>query len=123
MHPINDDLKDFLNLTTHPARLTKEQTAAYLGFTPDQITVLIQRGLLKPLGRPAPNADKFFAKVELDDLKKNKEWLSKATMAITVYWQDKNARKSKGANHATKTAVPITRTLAVTAKAGPREVG
>jgi hypothetical protein len=108
MNPINDDIKDFLNLTTHPARLTKEQTAAYLGFTPNQITVLIQRGLLKPLGRPAPNADKFFAKVELEDLKKNKEWLSKATLAVSIYWKDKNARKSKAPNHATKTGVPVT---------------
>ncbi len=102
MNPINDEIKDFLNLGTIPARLTKEQTAAYLGFTPDQITVLIQKGLLKPLGRPAPNADKFFARVELEDLKKNKEWLSKATLAVTVYWQDKNARKSKAANGAAK---------------------
>jgi hypothetical protein len=95
MNPINDELKAFLNLATHPARFTKEQTAAYLGFEPDQITVLIQKGLLKPLGRPAQNADKYFAKVELEDLKKNKDWLSKATLAVTVYWQDRNARKNK----------------------------
>jgi hypothetical protein len=107
MNPIHNDIKDFLNLGTHPARLTKEQTAAYLGFTPDQITVLIQRGLLKPLGRPAPNADKFFARAELEDLKKNREWLSKATLAVSVYWQDKNARKSKAASDTTKTGVPV----------------
>lgn len=95
MNPINDEVKAFLNLATHPARFNKEQTAAYLGFEPDQITVLIQKGLLKPLGRPASNGDKFFAKVELEDLKKNKEWLSKATLAVTLYWQKRNASKTK----------------------------
>lgn len=103
MNPINNEIKEFLNLGTHPARLTREQTAAYLGFTPDQITVLVQKGVLKPLGRPASNGDKFFAKVELEDLKKNKEWLSKATLAVSIYWKDKNARKSKVANGTTKT--------------------
>jgi hypothetical protein len=95
MNPINDEIKAFLNLANHPARFNKEQAAAYLGFEPDQMTVLIQRGLLKPLGRPAQNAEKFFAKVELEDLKKNKEWLSKATLAVTLYWQNRNAHKSK----------------------------
>jgi len=98
MNPINDETKAFLNLGTHPARFTKEQAAAYLGFEPDQITVLIQKGLLKPLGRPAQNGEKFFAKVELEDLKKNKEWLSKATLAVTLYWKDRNARKT-GSRH------------------------
>jgi hypothetical protein len=60
--------------------------------------VLIQKGLLKPLGRPAQNGDKFFAKVELEDLKKNKEWLSKATLTVTLYWQNRNVRKTKNAS-------------------------
>lgn len=106
MNPLNDNLKDFLNLTTYPARLTKEQTAAYLGFEPDQITVLIKNRLLKPLGRPAPTGDKFFAKIELDKLKTDKEWLSKATLAVTDYWKAKNARKSKAANQTPKPNVP-----------------
>jgi hypothetical protein len=60
--------------------------------------VLIQKGLLKPLGRPAQNGDKFFAKMELEDLKKNKEWLSKATLTVTLYWQNRNVRKTKNAS-------------------------
>lgn len=95
MNPINNEMKDFLNLGTHPARLNREQAAAYLGFEPDQITVLIQKRLLKPLGRPAQNGEKFFAKVDLDKLRSDNEWLSKATLAITLYWQSRNARKSK----------------------------
>jgi hypothetical protein len=96
MNPMNDELKEFLNLATLPARFNKEQAAGYLGFEPDHITLLMQKGLLKPLGRPAQNSDKFFAKVELEKLKNDKEWLSKATAAISLHRQIKNARKSKG---------------------------
>ena len=96
MNPINDNLRAFLNLVNPPARFNKEQTAAYLGFQPDQLTVLVQKGLLKPLGRPAPNGDKFFAKVDLESLKNDREWLSKATLAVTQFWQMKNARKNTG---------------------------
>lgn len=80
--------------------------AAFLGFEPDQITVLIKNRLLKPLGRPAPTGDKFFAKIELDKLKADKEWLSKVTLAVTDYWKAKNARKSKAANQTPKADVP-----------------
>lgn len=94
MNPINDQLKSFLSLATHPARFTREYAAAYLGFEPDQITILVSAGLLKPLGKPAPNAEKFFAKIDLDDVKNNREWLSKATEAVNKYWQRRNASKT-----------------------------
>ena len=95
MSPINDERKAFLNLRTRPARFSREQTAAYLGFEPDQITILVQKGLLKPLGRPALNAEKLFAKVDLEQFGNDREWLSKATLVVSLYWQNKNARKSK----------------------------
>ncbi len=44
MNPINDELKDFLNLVRLPARFNKEQTAGYLGFEPDHI-VALSRGV------------------------------------------------------------------------------
>jgi hypothetical protein len=98
MNPINDEIKEFLNLKTHPARLNREQAAALLGFEPHQIPVIVQEGLLKPLGRPAQNGEKFFASAELAKLKHDKEWLSKATLAVSRYYQKKNARKGKTEN-------------------------
>jgi hypothetical protein len=95
MNPINDQLKDFLSLPTHPARFTKEYAAAYLGFEPDQITILVNEGLLKPLGKPAQNAEKFFAKIDLDNVRNDRQWLSKATEAVNKYWQRRNAAKAK----------------------------
>src|SRR5438445_1686957 len=53
---------------------------------------------LKPLGRPKPNSDKYFAAVKLAELRQDEQWLSRATHFISQHWQDKNARKSKCSN-------------------------
>jgi hypothetical protein len=95
MNPIDDEIRNFLNLKTYPARINKEQAAAYLGFQSNQIKVLIQKGLLKPLGKPAQNGEKFFSSAELERIRHDKNWLSKATLAVTDHWQKKNARKTK----------------------------
>ena len=92
---MNIESKDLLNLATLPARLNRAQTAIYLGFEPDHISLLIKAGLLKPLGRPKPNCDKYFATIKLTELRQNEEWLSRATMVVSQHWKDKNARKSK----------------------------
>jgi hypothetical protein len=94
MNPINTEIKEFLNLSNHPVRFSQERAAAYLGFEPDHITILVNAGLLKPLGKPTANAQKYFAKVELDGLHRNREWLSKATEAINRYWQNRNAHRT-----------------------------
>lgn len=73
-----------------PARLDAAQTAALLGFQPHDIPVLARLGLLKPLGRPAPNSVRYFAAVEIDSLREDREWLDKATRAIGRCWQEKN---------------------------------
>jgi len=95
---VNNDCKSFLSLITLPARLSRTQAADYLGFEPDHITLLIKAGLLKPLGRPKPNSDKYFAAVKLAELRQDEQWLSRATMFISQHWKDKNARKSQEQN-------------------------
>jgi hypothetical protein len=35
------------------------------------------------------------ARVELEKIEDDKEWLSKATLAVTLYWQKRNASKTK----------------------------
>jgi len=95
---MNSDCKSLLSLLTLPARMSRTQAADYLGFEPDHITLLIKAGLLKPLGRPKPNSDKYFAAVKLTELQQDEQWLSRATQFISQHWQDKNARKSKCSN-------------------------
>jgi hypothetical protein len=95
LYVLNNDLKSLLNLTRLPARLNTAQTAACLGFEPHHIPVLAARGFLKPLGRPMPSSDKYYARIRIMEKADDEEWLSRATAALSQHWQDKNARKFK----------------------------
>jgi len=55
--------------------------------------VLVSKGLLKPLGHPAPNAPKFFLTATLKDLERDEKWHGKVADAIQEYWRLKNGRK------------------------------
>lgn len=92
---MKEEVRHFLNLNEKPARLTREQTAWKLGFTPDEITILIAKGLLKPLGHPAHNGQKYFLKATLDDLRRDEKWFAKASDAVCEYWRYKNGRKGQ----------------------------
>jgi hypothetical protein len=91
---MQQDIERFLNLKNLPCRLTKEQAAWFLGFCPDDITILIARGLLRPLGHPALNGQKFFLTATLEELRRDEKWFTKATDAIVEYWRVKNSGKS-----------------------------
>src|SRR5262245_18441105 len=82
-----------------PARLDSAQTARFLGFQEHDIPVLVSIDLLEPLGKPAPNARKYFAAVEIFELAQDRNWLNKATRVLYQHWQDKNAnRKDESAS-------------------------
>ena len=78
-----------------PARLDSAQTARVLGFQEHDIPVLVLHDLLEPLGKPAPNARKYFAAIEICDLGQDRAWLNKATRVLYQHWQDKNANRTK----------------------------
>jgi hypothetical protein len=81
-----------LNCRRLPARLNTSETALLLGFQEHDIAPLVAAKLLAPLGKPAPNAPKYFAAVEIVARAANSEWLSSATKAIAKHWQRKNQR-------------------------------
>jgi hypothetical protein len=91
---MNPEMKEFLSLAFRPERLTIQQAAWLLGFGEHEISLLIARGLLKPLGRPAHNGQKFFLTATLEDLRRDEKWFSKASDAVTEYWRHKNSRRS-----------------------------
>ena len=86
-----------LNCQRLSGRLTSAEAAAVLGFGEGDITTLMAAKLLKPLGKPAPNAPKFFASVTVSALAQDERWLNLATIAVTKHWLNKNSRKR--ANH------------------------
>jgi hypothetical protein len=92
---VNNERKDLLSLTTLPARLNCEEAANFLGFQPHDIPILISRGLLKPLGRPAHNGPKYFLTATLEDLRRDEKWFARASDAIVQYWRGKNSRKNQ----------------------------
>ena len=93
---MNQAKKDFLSLVTPPARLGINETAWLLGFSEHDIPVLVAAGLLKPLGRPTASGSKYFATVELQNLRNDTRWLAKASDAIVNYWKTKNfGRRNK----------------------------
>jgi hypothetical protein len=92
---MNPDMERFLNLAVKPARLTKTEAAWLLGFGEGDLAVLIARGILKPLGHPAVNGQKFFLTSMLEDLRRDEKWFSKASDAIIEYWSLKNGRKEQ----------------------------
>lgn len=81
-----------------PARLDAAQTAEVLGFLPYELTVLLRTGLLRALGKPAPNGHKFFCAAEILELSQNREWLDKATRTVAKCWKDKNRKKEEQGN-------------------------
>jgi hypothetical protein len=82
-----------LNCRRLPGRLNTSETALLLGVQEHDIPVLVAARLILPLGKPAPNAPKYFASVEVAANAENAEWLAQATRALARHWLTKNTRK------------------------------
>jgi len=85
-----------LNLRNLPARLSAEETAWLLGFSPHDISVLIAGGLLKPLGRPPANGVKYFATVVIEEHRRDARWLAQASDHLVRHWKTRNQIKRIG---------------------------
>jgi hypothetical protein len=77
-----------------PARLLAGQVAKLLNCTTDDVAILASAGKLRALGRPKPNAVKFFSSIELITLLADRDWLDDATKTIGQHWRRKNARRN-----------------------------
>jgi hypothetical protein len=87
-----------LNCRRLPGRLNTSGAALLLGFQEHDIAVLTAARLLVPLGKPALNAPKYFASVEVAANAENPQWLAEATKALAKHWLRKN-RRYRAANH------------------------
>ena len=81
-----------LNSYRLPARLDTDHVAALLGFAQHDIQILTREKLLQPLGKPAPNAPKWFAACAVEQLRVDSKWLNTATRAVSMYWKNKRER-------------------------------
>jgi hypothetical protein len=96
--PTGQERLALLNCRRLPARLNTSETALLLGLQEHDIAPLIAAKLLLPLGKPAPNAPKYFAAVDIGQRAEDREWLSNATKAIAKHWLRKNERKQATAS-------------------------
>jgi hypothetical protein len=104
---MQQDMEWFLNLKAPPARLTTQQAAWFLGFSVYEIPMLVSKGLLKPLGHPPHNGQKFFLAATLEELRRDEKWFGKASDAVVEYWRQKNGGRVKAQVSA---ALPLTTT-------------
>jgi hypothetical protein len=104
---MNPDMERFLNLKTHPERLSAEQAAWMLGYSPHEIPMLIAKNLLKPLGHPSHNGPKHFLTSALEDLRRDEKWHGKAVDAVMEYWRTKNEKKPDTARHSSRLQTQI----------------
>ena len=95
---MNQERKDFLSLRNLPARLGIGETAWFLGFGENDVPVLVSAGLLKPLGKPTATGSKYFAVVDLQNLRNDTRWLGRASDAIVNHWRSKNASRRRPSN-------------------------
>jgi hypothetical protein len=78
------------NFPRQPAKINGR---LLLGVQDHDITALPAAKLLDALGKPALNAPKYFAAVDVIARAEDAEWLSQATKALARFWQRKNLRK------------------------------
>jgi hypothetical protein len=89
----SQEILALLNCRRLPGRLSTGEAAVLLGFQEHDVAPLIAAKLLAPLGKPAPNAPKYFATVDVLAAAQDRDWLSQATRALARYWRIKNSRK------------------------------
>lgn len=89
-----------LNCRRLPARLNVTETAILLGLKEHDIAPLVALKLLVPLGKPARNAPKYFAAVDIIARSDDRSWLSEATKALAQFWLRKNRLRAKTMSHA-----------------------
>ena len=92
---LTDEAIKLLGIRRLPGRLTVAQASILLGFNSIDVPVLIAKRLLRPLGKPAPNAIKYFARRDIEQLADDSAWLSRATQTMYEHWHKRNKGKPK----------------------------
>ena len=76
------------------ARRLAVQVTKQLNCSTEDVAILVTAGKLRALGKPRPNAVKFFSSIELISQFADPDWLDEATRTIGLYWKRKNARRN-----------------------------
>ncbi len=77
-----------------PACMDAEAAARFLGWPGYFMPLLARAGHLKPLGKPAHNAHKWYATVELERLSRDPVWLDKAIRIVDRLVREVNGKQN-----------------------------
>jgi hypothetical protein len=78
-----------------PACVSMEEAAKMFGWPNYYLPFLVRASHLKPLGKPAQNARKWFATVEIERMSQDPDWLDKAIRIVEMQIQEMN-KKQRG---------------------------
>jgi len=78
-----------------PACVSMEAAAAIFGWPNYYLPFLVRAGHLKPLGKPAQNARKWFATVEIERMSQDPNWLDKAIRIVEKQIQEMNRKQRR----------------------------
>ena len=87
--------RTILNGQPRPACVGMEEVAAIFGWPQYYVPFLVSAEHLTPLGKPAQNARKWFATVEIERMCGDPDWLDKAIRIVEKRIQEMN-KKQKG---------------------------
>jgi hypothetical protein len=76
-----------------PACVGMETASAMFGWPDYYLPFLVRAGHLKPLGKPAQNARKWFATVEIERMSQDPDWLDKAIRIVEKQIQEMNRKQ------------------------------
>ena len=85
-----------------PACVGMEEAAAIFGWPNYYLPFLVRAGHLRPLGKPAQNARKWFATVEIERMSCDLVWLDKAIRIVEKQIQEMNRNQRGRREHEEK---------------------
>jgi len=80
-----------IHLQLIEARWTMEDVADRLNTDTDGVSHLVKEKLLKPIGNPTKNKQKYFNPEDVLELMRNRSWLGKMTNCLYLANEKKNA--------------------------------
>jgi hypothetical protein len=83
------------NQSNWPACVGVEEASRILGWPTYFFPVLVRTGHLKPLGKPAQNSRKWFARVDIERLASDLAWLDKTVRLAEKHVRDLNLKHSR----------------------------
>src|ERR1039457_3894690 len=79
--------------SNRPACVSMETAAAIFGWPHYYLPFRGRAGHLKPLGKPAQNARKWFATIEIERMSQDADWLDKAIRIVEKQIQEMNTKQ------------------------------